>query len=132
MYLYRRQKCWIEECMVMVSYVVNQSSLCFSQNSKLSKGIDIAILNHSSIQHFCLRYKYTLFFYKNTLYENVHDENGQKIKNIVRILPSWKFSIFFFFRIYFQMHLKPSRADLADLFYFIFLIAFRWFWDYDW
>ena len=28
------------------------------------------------------------FFYKNTLYKNVHDENGQKI------LPSWKFSIF--------------------------------------
>ena len=27
-------------------------------------------------------------FYKNTLYKNVHDENGQKIKNIVRILPS--------------------------------------------
>ena len=63
------------------------------------------------------------FFYKNTLYKNVHDENGQKIKNIVRILPSWKFSIFFF-RIYLQMHLKHSRADLADLFYFIFLIAF--------
>ena len=32
----------------------------------------------------------TRFFilYKNTLYKNVHDENGQKIKDIVRILPS--------------------------------------------
>ena len=28
------------------------------------------------------------FLYKNTLYKNVHDENGQKMKNIVRILPS--------------------------------------------
>jgi len=33
--------------------------------------------------------KYTLFFNKNTLYKNVHDENGQKIKNMVRISPSW-------------------------------------------
>ena len=29
------------------------------------------------------------FFYKNTLYKNVHDDDdGQTIKNIVRILPS--------------------------------------------
>ena len=41
-------------------------------------------------------------FYKNTLYKNVHDENGQKIKNIVRILPSWKFSIFFFLEYIFK------------------------------
>jgi hypothetical protein len=29
-------------------------------------------------------------FNNNNLYKNIHDENGQKIKNIIRILPSWK------------------------------------------
>ena len=28
------------------------------------------------------------FFYKNTLYKNVQDEIGQKVKNVLRILPS--------------------------------------------
>ena len=71
------------------------------------------------------------FFYKNTLYKNVRDENGPKIKNMMHevmiFLIFWPFKniaiMKFFFRISFQMHLKPSRADLADLFYFIFLIA---------
>ena len=29
------------------------------------------------------------FLYKNTLYKNVHDENGQKIKNMLRTSQSW-------------------------------------------
>ena len=57
-------------------------------------------------------------FYKNTLYKNVHDENGQKIKNIVRIFHHENIFLLFFMNI-FQMYLKPSRADLADLSYFI-------------
>ena len=32
--------------------------------------------------------RHFFILYKNTLYKSVHDENGQKIKNIVRILPS--------------------------------------------
>ena len=31
----------------------------------------------------------TRFFYKNILYKNIHDEIGQKIKNMLRISPSW-------------------------------------------
>ena len=28
------------------------------------------------------------FFYKNTLYKNIHDEIGKKVKNVLRILSS--------------------------------------------
>ena len=31
------------------------------------------------------------FFNKNTLYKNVQDEIGQKVKNVLRILPSYDF-----------------------------------------
>ena len=34
-----------------------------------------------------------IHFIRMSRNRNVHDENGQKIKNIVRILPSGKFSI---------------------------------------
>ena len=53
-------------------------------------------VSYAALQKFTEKRSLTrFFFYKNTLYKNVHDENGQKIKNIVRILPSWKFSIYF-------------------------------------
>ena len=45
--------------------------------------------NYEFLKDFFKEVQITRFlFYKNTLYKNVHDENGQKIKNIVRILPS--------------------------------------------
>jgi len=36
----------------------------------------------------CTRCKVRAFFYKNTLYKNVQDENGQKVKNVLRISSS--------------------------------------------
>ena len=38
--------------------------------------------------HVAKNLSYTCFFYKNTLYKNVQDEIGRKVKKVLRILPS--------------------------------------------
>ena len=71
--------CWIFESNAYTSYIF---VCCLSKNhAEMCFNIKTYVVRFGVFTRF--------FFYKNILYKNIHDEICRKVKNVLRISPSW-------------------------------------------